>query len=175
VRLLGVEHQGQPAGLQGAVEVEVLPQLLGREGKHLPPKGAAAEQVDAGGAQLAGARAEQGEAQPALLDGEPQTGGRMIGCCTKSLWCYTLAMPTTKPRYTVTDSGAVSELLDEAQRRWPEVRDRKALLLLLAEAGRAAIEGEGAARRAAVAETAGALSGVYEPDELARLREDWPA
>jgi hypothetical protein len=84
-------------------------------------------------------------------------------------------MPTTKPRYTVTDSGAVSDLLDEAQRRWPDVSNRKALLLLLAEAGRAAIEQEGLERRAAIAETAGALSGVYEPGELARLREDWPA
>jgi len=28
--------------------------------------------------------------------------------------------PTTKPRYTITDSGSVSELLDEAQRRWPD-------------------------------------------------------
>ncbi len=84
-------------------------------------------------------------------------------------------MPTTKPRYTVTDSGEVSELLDEAQRRWPDVRNRKELLLRLAAAGREAIEREGAARRAAVTETAGALSGVYEPGELARLREDWPA
>ena len=83
-------------------------------------------------------------------------------------------MPTTKPRYTVTDSGSVSELLDEAQRHWPEVTDRKQLLLRLAETGHEAIEREGAARRAAVAETAGALSGVYEPGELERLREDWP-
>jgi len=51
-------------------------------------------------------------------------------------------MPTTKPRYTVTDSGAVSELLDEAQRRWPEVHDRKELLLRLAGVGREAIERE---------------------------------
>jgi hypothetical protein len=84
-------------------------------------------------------------------------------------------MPTTKPRYTLTDSGALSELLDEAQRRWPLVRNRKELLLRLAEAGREAIKREGATRRAAVSETAGVLSGVYEPEELARLREDWPA
>jgi hypothetical protein len=31
-----------------------------------------------------------------------------------------------------------------------------------------------AARRAAIEETAGALSGVYEPEELRTLREDWP-
>jgi hypothetical protein len=84
-------------------------------------------------------------------------------------------MPTTKPRYTVTDTGKVSELIDEAQRRWPNVSDRKELLLRLAAAGRDALERESAGRRTAVRETAGALSGVYEPGELERLREDWPA
>jgi hypothetical protein len=84
-------------------------------------------------------------------------------------------MPTTKPRYTVTDTGELSELLDEAQRRWPEVDDRKELLLRLAAAGREAIEREGVERRQAVEETAGLLRGVYEPGELARLRDDWPA
>lgn len=31
-----------------------------------------------------------------------------------------------------------------------------------------------AARHAAIEETTGALSGVYEPEELRTLREDWP-
>ena len=84
-------------------------------------------------------------------------------------------MPTTKPRYTLTDTGELSELLDAAQQRWPDVTDRKALLMRLAIAGGEAIAGVAANRRAAVMETAGALSGVYEPDELERLREDWPA
>lgn len=44
-------------------------------------------------------------------------------------------VPTTKPRYTVTDTGHLAELLDSAQRRWPDVADRKQLLLLLAEHG----------------------------------------
>jgi hypothetical protein len=83
-------------------------------------------------------------------------------------------MPTTKPRYTVTDTGELSEQLDQAQRRWPEVRDRKELLLRLAAAGRDALQREGADRARAIEETAGALSGVYEPGELERLREDWP-
>ncbi len=39
-------------------------------------------------------------------------------------------MPTTKPPYTVTDTGDLSDQLDEAQRRRPEIRDRKELLLL---------------------------------------------
>jgi hypothetical protein len=83
-------------------------------------------------------------------------------------------MPTTKPRYTVTDTGELSEQLDEAQRRWPDVHDRKELLLRLATAGRDAIARETGERSAAIKETAGALTGVYRPDELERLREDWP-
>jgi mannose/cellobiose epimerase-like protein (N-acyl-D-glucosamine 2-epimerase family) len=83
-------------------------------------------------------------------------------------------MPTTKPRYVVTDAGEMREMLDAAQRRWPQVTDRKALLLLLAKSGREAIEREGSERRAAAAETAGVLGDVYEPGELERLREEWP-
>lgn len=49
-------------------------------------------------------------------------------------------MPTTRPRYTLTDTGQVRELLDAAQRRWPEIADRKQLLLKLAEEGRNALE-----------------------------------
>ena len=83
-------------------------------------------------------------------------------------------MPTKKLRYTVIDTGELSDQLDQAQRRCPEIRDRKELLLKLAAAGRDAIEEEAADRARAVEETAGALSGVYEPGELEPLREDWP-
>lgn len=48
-------------------------------------------------------------------------------------------MPTTRPRYTVTDTGEVSEMLDLARRAWPDVSDRKQLLLLLAAEGRNAL------------------------------------
>lgn len=83
-------------------------------------------------------------------------------------------MPTTRPRYTLTDTGALREQLDEAQRRWPEVQGRKELLLRLADAGHKAIAREADERRRAIAETAGAFTGVYPPDALERLREDWP-
>lgn len=83
-------------------------------------------------------------------------------------------MPTKKPRYTVTDTGELSDQLNQAQRRWPEIRDPKELLLKLAAAGRDAIEEEEAGRARVVEETAGALSGVYEPSAFERLREDWP-
>lgn len=84
-------------------------------------------------------------------------------------------MPTTRPRYTFTDTGELKKQLDEAQRHWPAIRDRKELLLRLAAVGRKAIKREEMERRAAVKETAGSLPGVYRPDELERLREDWPA
>lgn len=48
-------------------------------------------------------------------------------------------MPTTRPRYTVTDTGATAELLDIAHRAWPELGDRKELLLRLAEVGAEAV------------------------------------
>jgi hypothetical protein len=84
-------------------------------------------------------------------------------------------MPTSKPRYTLTDTGELSELLDAAQRRWPEVTDRKALLLRLAATGGETISAAATERRAAIAATAGAFSDVYEAGELDRLRKDWPA
>ena len=48
-------------------------------------------------------------------------------------------MPTTRPRYTVTDTGELRATLDLAHRRWPEVSDRRQLLLHLVAAGRDAI------------------------------------
>jgi hypothetical protein len=58
-------------------------------------------------------------------------------------------MPTTRPRYTFTDTGRVEALLDAAQQRWPEVKDRKALLLRLAEEGSSALDLEDAQLEAA--------------------------
>lgn len=51
-------------------------------------------------------------------------------------------MPTTHPRYTVTDTGQTAELLDLAARAWPEVTDRRQLLLRLTEAGGRALREE---------------------------------
>lgn len=39
----------------------------------------------------------------------------------------------------MTDTGKLAEMLDLAQRRWPEIGDRRLLLLRLTEAGRDAI------------------------------------
>ena len=83
-------------------------------------------------------------------------------------------MPTTKPRYTFTDTGELSEQLDRAQRRWPEAADRKELLLKLVAAGGETLDSEADDRLRAIRETAGMFTGLYEPNYLERLREDWP-
>jgi len=51
-------------------------------------------------------------------------------------------VPTLQPRYTVTDTGEMREMLDLAQRRWPGIQDRRQLLLRLAATGRDAIARE---------------------------------
>ena len=82
-------------------------------------------------------------------------GGKPLGCArdqgrcrTRLERCYTSAVPTTKPRYTVTDAGHLAEMLDAAGRRWPEVSDRRQLLLRLAEEGHHALAGADLARDA---------------------------
>lgn len=49
-------------------------------------------------------------------------------------------MPTTRPRYTVTDTGETARLLDLAQQAWPDITDRRQLLLRLTEAGGQALQ-----------------------------------
>lgn len=53
-------------------------------------------------------------------------------------------------------------------------KDRKEPLLRLADARQKAIEREAEERKAAIAQTAGALTGAYPPAALEQLREDWP-
>ncbi len=88
-------------------------------------------------------------------------------------------MPTTKPRYTLTETDELAAALNSAARRWPEdAQSRSRLLLRLVQAGQRAIgeeqQRETERRRAAVKRTAGALTGVYPPGYLERLRDDWP-
>jgi hypothetical protein len=55
-------------------------------------------------------------------------------------------MPTTRPRYTLTDAGELAEMLDAAQRRWPDEPRRQDLLVRLAALGRAQVDRELAER-----------------------------
>ena len=54
--------------------------------------------------------------------------------------CDTEDGPTTKPRYTITDTGETAELLDLAAQAWPGISDRRKLLTLVLGAGRGAVE-----------------------------------
>lgn len=69
--LLGIggrPDQRNRAEAQSALEVEVGSQLRRRQRKERPPRRPAGEQVAAGRFQFPGARAQQGEPQPSLLD-----------------------------------------------------------------------------------------------------------
>lgn len=88
-------------------------------------------------------------------------------------------MPTERPRHTITETDDVKRALDDAERRWPEERGARARLLLrLVGEGHNAIRARGATqadeRRKALKHTAGKLTGVYDDDYLAQLRDDWP-
>ena len=88
-------------------------------------------------------------------------------------------MPTTRPRYTLTETDELAAALADAAQRWPQHADSKPrLLLALVRAGQVAIgaesEHERDRRRAAVRRTSGALTGVYDPGYLEELRREWP-
>lgn len=80
----------------------------------------------------------------------------------------------------ITESEQVAQALDDAAKRWPSDRgNRSKLLLRLLEEGHRAVRDQRAhdvaTQRDAVARTSGALTGVFDDDYLADLREDWPA
>lgn len=86
-------------------------------------------------------------------------------------------MPTTRPRHSITETDAIAEALEAAERRWPGER-RPRLVKRLIEAGHAAIEADERAGRErltkAVKATSGALDGVYPAGYLEELRREWP-
>lgn len=87
-------------------------------------------------------------------------------------------MPTSLPRYQVTETAAVARALDRAAQQWPGV-PRAKLLLRLVDVGGDALEehqrAEVEAHRTAVMASSGAYPDAFGPDYLAELREDWPA
>lgn len=93
--------------------------------------------------------------------------------------CYTLAMPTTRPRHVITETEQVVRALDDAARRWPaDSGNRAKLLARLVEEGHRAVvsqlERDAGARRDGVTRTSGVLTGAYGDGYLAELRKDWP-
>ena len=86
-------------------------------------------------------------------------------------------MPTTRPRYQVTETPDVAAALDLAAEQWPgEPRSR--LLLRLVAAGCIALQQEQQSSRrdhlAAIEETSGKFGDAFPPGYLADLRKDWP-
>ena len=86
-------------------------------------------------------------------------------------------MPTTRPRHFVTESDELREALDEAARQSPNLTRAQLLVQLALEGHRAAEhrrEKRHQQRLDAVRTHSGSLTGVYPPDYLENLREDWP-
>jgi hypothetical protein len=90
---------------------------------------------------------------------------------------YTFGMPTLLPRFQVTETPEIERALRVAEQAWPEL-SRAERVLRLFQAGADAVQEEQAERRrirrAAVDFSAGSLDVAYEPDELERLRAEWP-
>lgn len=86
-------------------------------------------------------------------------------------------MPTSRPRYQVTETPALARALDRAALRW-RGQARSRLLLRLLEAGADALEQDQQvrmeARRAAVQSSSGAYADAFPAGYLRELRADWP-
>ncbi|MGH3867005.1 MAG: hypothetical protein ACRDQ4_12855 [Pseudonocardiaceae bacterium] len=83
-------------------------------------------------------------------------------------------MPTGRPRHTLTETDEITAALADAAARWPGLPPTELLKRLVAE-GHAALRASLDAERAAVADTSGALTGIYQAGDLDTLRQDWPA
>jgi hypothetical protein len=86
-------------------------------------------------------------------------------------------MPTTRPRYQVTETPAVARALDRAAMRWPG-EPRSKLLIRLVEAGAHIFDHDervaSDVHRSAVLASAGRYDKAFGPDYLTDLRGDWP-
>ena len=91
--------------------------------------------------------------------------------------CYTLSMPTARPRHLVTESDDLAEALDAAAIRHPGL-SRPQLLVRLALEGHVqaqeAREDRRRRRLAALRRHSGSFTGAYGAGYLRSLREDWP-
>lgn len=94
-----------------------------------------------------------------------------------AMWWYTFLMPTTRPRYQVTETPAVARALDKAAKRWPGEPRSRLLVRLVEAAGDMLANDEDTdnqVHRAAVLASAGRYPEAFGPDYLAELRADWP-
>jgi hypothetical protein len=89
---------------------------------------------------------------------------------------YTPGVPTSRPRYQVTETDEVARALDAAERRWPGEPRSKLLVRLVVEGGAKAdeVDDEIVARRRAALARAGDLGIRYPAGYLSALRDEWP-
>ena len=97
-----------------------------------------------------------------------------VALCEKR---YTLDMPTTKPRYAITETPDVSRALEAARRKRPEDSDRPAKLILHLIHDAASriddqLEQDRERRLQAIRDAAGSFE--YPEVYLEDLRKDWP-
>ena len=88
-------------------------------------------------------------------------------------------MPTTRPRYTLTETPELAEALDAAGEMWPELRnDRAALLRRLIDAGYREVaqrsDNRIAVRTRSLRSAAGAVTGVFPARAADGLKSEWP-
>lgn len=85
-------------------------------------------------------------------------------------------MPTTRPRFQVTETPEIRRALDVAARAWPEASRSELVLRLFLRGAEAIDADEGqlrTRRRHAIDVSAGSLDVAYEPGYLERLRGEW--
>ena len=91
---------------------------------------------------------------------------------------YTSEVPTSRPRYQITETPEVARALDAATKRWPG-EPRSKLLLRLVHAGGEVLakaeDGRAARRRKAIELTSDKYAEAFSDSYLVELRQDWPA
>jgi len=87
-------------------------------------------------------------------------------------------MPTTLPRYAITETPTIAAMLDDAAAAWPGL-SRADLVRKLIEAGHDNLISRRAASRQAelsvVTQVSGSMPGVWPADAIQALKDEWPA